>query len=84
MHVDAKTALDTKIRPKLEESFGTGMTDAILSAYAQQLGVSLNLPTRDQYVQLAEAVASDTRVREMWGFSKAKFQALAWKGALRN
>jgi len=82
--MDPKTALETKVRPKLEESFGVAMTEAILNAHAQRLGVNLNLPTQDQFVQLAEAVASDTRVQEMWGTCKAQFQALAWKGALRS
>ncbi len=81
--MDAKTALDTKIRPKLEESFGAAMTEMILNGHAQRLGVNLSLPTQDQYVQLAEAIATDQRVQEMWGTSKAQFQALAWKGALR-
>ena len=81
--MDPKTALDTKLKPKLEESFGATMTDTLMSSHAQRLGVNLSLPTQDQYVQLAEAIADDQRVTEMWGQSKAKFQAMAWKGALR-
>lgn len=81
--MDAKTALDTKVRPKLEESFGTAMTETLMSFHAERLAVKLSILTQDQYVQLAEAIAEDQRVMEMWGQSKAKFQAMAWKGALR-
>jgi len=81
--VDSKTALDTKVRPKLEESFGADMASSLMNSHAQKLGIDPNLISDDQYTQLAESLAEDQRVVEMWGQSKAQFQALAWKGALR-
>jgi hypothetical protein len=83
MNMDAKTALETKLRPKLEESFGTAMTTTVINSQAQRLGINLSFLTEDQFAKLAEALAEDQRVLEMWGQAKAKFQALAWKGALR-
>lgn len=48
-----------------------------------RLGASLALLTDDQYVMLAEALGEDQRVIDLWGLAKARFQVLAWKGALR-
>jgi len=81
--MDANTALNTKVRRKLEDSFGADMTGALLNSHAQKLGLNVSLLSEDQYVQLAESLAQDQRVVELWGQSKAQFQALAWKGALR-
>lgn len=81
--MDAKTAFDTKLKPKLEESFGGDLTTSVLTGHAGRLGVNLSAPTEDQYLQLVDAVATDPRVLQMWGDAKAKFQALAWRGALR-
>ncbi|NCO90122.1 MAG: hypothetical protein AUJ96_08375 [Armatimonadetes bacterium CG2_30_66_41] len=81
--MDAKTAFDTKLKPKLEESFGADLTTSVLSTHAGRLGINPAALAEDQYLQLVDAIVQDARVIQMWGEAKTKFQALAWRGALR-
>ncbi len=76
--MDASTALD-QLRAKLEATFGKGMAVMILASASNAAGVSTIGMTESDFVKLAEAVAADQRVIDMWGVAGAADAYTQWR-----
>lgn len=76
--MDASAALD-QLRAKLEATFGKGMAVMILASASNTAGVSTIGITESDFVKLAEAVAADQRVVDMWGAAGAADAYTQWR-----
>ena len=73
-------AFDNHVRGRLESSFGAAVTTLIVASASNTVGASTHAIERDDYVNLCEAIASDQRVRDMWGEAEADDPLARWKG----
>ena len=76
--MDSVQALE-QLRGKLESSFGKALAMMILASASNSAGVSTMGITSEQFVKLAEAVAEDQRVRDMWGTAGAADAVAQWR-----
>jgi hypothetical protein len=76
--MEAPLALD-QLRSRLEGSFGKALTMLILAACCNSTGVSTMGISVDEFRRLADAVARDKRVVDMWGVAGAADAAAQWR-----
>ncbi|NTU70614.1 MAG: hypothetical protein HGB10_02135 [Coriobacteriia bacterium] len=76
--MDSASAVE-QLRSKLESSFGKSLAMMIIIAASSKVGVSTIGMDREQFTRLAEAVANDQRVRDMWGAAGAAEAAAEWR-----
>ncbi len=76
--MNAAAALD-QLRTKLEATFGKGMAVMILASASNAAGVSTIGITEADFIKLAEAVAADQRVIDMWGVAGAADAVTQWR-----
>jgi len=68
-----------QLRGKLEATFGKALAMMILISATNASGVPTVGLTPDEFRRLAEAVARDQRVVEMWGSAGAADAAAQWQ-----
>ena len=68
-----------QLRSRLEGSFGKALTMLILASCCNSAGVSMVGISADDFRRLAETVARDQRVVDMWGAAGAADVASQWK-----
>jgi hypothetical protein len=76
--VDAQGALD-QLRSRLEGSFGKALSMLILASCCNVAGVSMVGIKADEFHRLADTVARDQRVVDMWGAAGAADAAMQWR-----
>ena len=76
--MDAPSALE-QVRSRLEGSFGKALSMLILASCCNVAGVSMVGIGADEFRRLADAVARDQRVVDMWGAAGAADAALQWR-----
>jgi hypothetical protein len=76
--VDAPQALD-QLRARLEGSFGKALSMLILASCCNNANVSMVGIGADEFRRLADAVAHDQRVVDMWGAAGAQDAASQWR-----
>ena len=79
--MDAPDAL-IQLRERLEGSFGKALAMLILASCCNNTGVSMVGITPEQFRRLADAVARDQRVVDMWGSAGAQDAASQWRGSV--
>lgn len=76
--MEAQVALD-QLRARLEGSFGKALSMLILASCCNVAGVSLVGIQAEEFRRLADAVARDQRVVDMWGSAGASDAAMQWR-----
>ena len=78
--MDAKTAVETVIKPKLIEIFGDRITNfAIIKAN----GILAQGKTEQEKLKLAvNSICSDPKVKGMWGAAQTEKQKQEWEKLL--
>ncbi len=71
-------ALETVVKPKLDDSFGRGIAMLIILNASRNSQITLVEMNKDEYSILIENICSDERVRKMWGEAGCKKQMEAW------
>jgi hypothetical protein len=79
--VEAPQALD-HLRARLEGSFGKALSMMILATCCNSAGVSMLGISTDEFSRLAETVARDQRVVDMWGAAGASDAAAQWRAMI--
>lgn len=74
-----KLALDSVVRPKLEDTFGKAVAMLIIMSATAAAGVPTVELNKDQYLSLVRALADDERVRNMWGAAGVSSQLAQWE-----
>ncbi|RJQ55976.1 MAG: hypothetical protein C4521_01255 [Actinobacteria bacterium] len=77
--MDPKQALETVVRPKLEDSFGKAVAMLIIMSATSAARVPITELNRQQYLALVRALAQDERVLKMWGSSGTAGQLAQWE-----
>ena len=77
--MDPRVALETIVRPKLEDTFGKAVAMLIIMSATTSAGVPTVDLDRDQYLSLVRALARDERVQNMWGAAGAVSQLTQWE-----
>jgi hypothetical protein len=72
------TAALGQLRDRLEATFGKALAVMIVASASNASGVSTVALTADEFRNLAEAVAKDQRVVDMWGHAGASDAANQW------
>jgi hypothetical protein len=74
--MDAKTARDTVIKPKLVETFGASMAGLLM---IKAINAGMAGSTEAEKLRLAaESICSDPKVVAMWGAAQAARQKDEW------
>jgi hypothetical protein len=74
--MDAKTALETVLKPKLTEVFGTSMGGFLVT---KAFGAGISGKSDAEKLQLmVESICSDPKVIGMWGASQTARQKGEW------
>ncbi len=73
-----RKALD-EIKKNLEESFGAGLAARILFSARDNVNAPIIGITQEKFIDLAKAVCTDDRVKEMWGDFGAKERLSKWE-----
>jgi len=77
--MDPKLALDTVVRPKLEDTFGKSVAMLIIMTATASAGVPTVNLSKDDYLALVRALVKDERVTNMWGSAGAQSQLSQWE-----
>lgn len=77
--MDPKSALETVVRPKLEDSFGRAVAMLIIMSATTAAGVPTAGLNKDQYLSLVRSLAEDERVVNMWGQAGVSSALLQWE-----
>jgi hypothetical protein len=78
MEENVKKAMD-EVRKSLDESFGAGMAARILFSAMDAVNAPVIGLTREKLLDLANAICSDSRVKEMWGDFGVKEKLIRWE-----
>jgi hypothetical protein len=74
--MDAKTARETIVKPKLTDIFGPQMTNLLMTV-AISAGMK-GADEKDRFSRMVGAVCEDPRVVGMWGAAQANQQKQHW------
>ena len=74
--MDAKTALETVMKPKLEEVFGTSMSKFLVT---KAFGAGISGRSDPEKLRLmVDSICNDPKVLGMWGSSQTARQKNEW------
>lgn len=76
--MDCGSALDA-LRSRLEATFGKALAMMIIASASNEAGCSTVSITPPEFQRLAEAVATDSRVVDMWGAAGAADALSSWR-----
>lgn len=77
--MDPKAALEEKVKPKLEDTFGKAVAMLIVMSATNSSGASVVSLDETDYRRLCGAICTDPRVVNMWGQAGAQAQQLEWE-----
>ncbi len=78
------TALETVVKPKLDDSFGRGIAMLIILNASREGNLTLIELDKDSYCTLIEKICCDPRVVKMWGEDGCKKQYETWLGLVEK
>lgn len=76
--MDGSTAFD-QLRSKIEATFGKAMAVMIIASASNATGVSPIGISEGDFLRLAESIARDQRVVDMWGVAGASDAMTQWR-----
>ncbi len=77
--MDVITAIETAVKPKLEDSFGKGMAMLIMMRATASTEVPMFGLRPQHFRTLVQAICEDERVREVWGSARCRAQLDEWE-----
>lgn len=77
--MEPKLALETVVRPKLEDTFGKAVAMLIIMSATTTARVPTAELNREEYISLVRTLVEDDRVKNMWGTSEALSQLAQWE-----
>lgn len=78
------TALETIVKPKLDDSFGRGIAMLIILNASRMANITLVEMDTNDYCQLVENICTDHRVVKMWGEAGCRKQLDSWLSLIES